>query len=72
MTPKIIFEDDSLMVIEKPAGLTVNRAETTKGEETLRDWVERKLEIGLAPRLGPRGHWKFRRILSDGRELFIG
>jgi len=43
VTPKIIFEDDSLMVIEKPAGLTVNRAETTKGEETLQDWVEKEI-----------------------------
>lgn len=41
MTPKIIFEDDSLLVIDKPAGLVVNRAETQKGE-TLEDWAAKR------------------------------
>jgi 23S rRNA pseudouridine1911/1915/1917 synthase len=40
--PQIIFEDDFLLVIDKPAGMVVNRAETTKNEETIQDWIERK------------------------------
>lgn len=38
--PQIIFEDEALLVIAKPPGLVVNRAETV-GEQTLQDWVER-------------------------------
>lgn len=36
----IIFEDNDLLVINKPAGITVNRAETTKHETTVQDWAE--------------------------------
>ncbi len=42
MTPKIVFEDQSLLVVEKPSGLVVNRAETQK-EETLEDWAAGKV-----------------------------
>lgn len=45
MEPKIIFEDDTLLIIDKPFGMTVNRAETTVGEETVQDWVEDYLKI---------------------------
>jgi 23S rRNA pseudouridine1911/1915/1917 synthase len=48
LTPQIIFEDDSLMVIEKPAGLTVNRSETTKNEETVQSWIEKNFDFPLA------------------------
>ena len=41
----ILFEDDDLIVIDKPAGVTVNRAETTKHEATIQDWAEEKLGI---------------------------
>ncbi|MBI2036637.1 RluA family pseudouridine synthase [Candidatus Microgenomates bacterium] len=36
----VIYEDDELLVIDKPSGVTVNRADTTKGERTVQDWVE--------------------------------
>jgi 23S rRNA pseudouridine1911/1915/1917 synthase len=45
MDISIIFEDDSLLVVDKPAGVTVNRAETTKNEETIQDWSEKYLGI---------------------------
>jgi len=48
LTPQIIFEDDSLMVIEKPAGLTVNRSETIKNEETVQSWIEKNFDFPLA------------------------
>jgi 23S rRNA pseudouridine1911/1915/1917 synthase len=38
--PKIIYQDDDVLVLDKPAGLIVNRAETTKGEKTIQDWLE--------------------------------
>jgi 23S rRNA pseudouridine1911/1915/1917 synthase len=40
----IIFENEDLLVINKPAGVVVNRAESAKGE-TVQDWIERKFEI---------------------------
>jgi len=43
-TPTVIFEDDQLLVLAKPAGMVVNRAETV-AELTLQDWVEKYLEI---------------------------
>lgn len=45
MTPKIIFEDEALLVIEKPSGLVVNRAETTSRIETLQDWIDTRYKI---------------------------
>ncbi len=41
---KIIFEDEDLLVLDKPAGITVNRSETTK-EPTIQDWTDEKLQI---------------------------
>ncbi len=41
----IIYEDEDVLVIDKPAGIIVNRADTTKGEVTVQDWAEEKLKI---------------------------
>ena len=38
---KIIYEDDDVLVLDKPAGITVNRSDTTIGEETVQDFVEK-------------------------------
>jgi 23S rRNA pseudouridine1911/1915/1917 synthase len=43
--PQIIFEDEHILVINKPSGMTVNRSETTRSEYTLQDWVEEYLGI---------------------------
>jgi 23S rRNA pseudouridine1911/1915/1917 synthase len=51
MKPKIIFEDDELLVLDKPAGIVVNRSDTTKGEMTLQDFVEEYLKL---PKVAPR------------------
>lgn len=45
MNIAILFEDDDLLIIDKPAGITVNRAETTRNEITVQDWAEDKLKI---------------------------
>lgn len=39
--PKIVFEDKTILILEKPAGLVVNRAKSVKGE-TLQDWIEKR------------------------------
>jgi 23S rRNA pseudouridine1911/1915/1917 synthase len=45
MEAKIIFEDKDLLVLDKPAGMIVNRSDTTKGEITLQDFVEKHLNL---------------------------
>jgi 23S rRNA pseudouridine1911/1915/1917 synthase len=45
MEPKIIFEDNELLVLDKPAGMIVNRSDTAKKDLTLQDWVEKHLKI---------------------------
>lgn len=37
---KILFEDEYMLVLDKPAGWVVNRAESVEGE-TVQDWVEK-------------------------------
>lgn len=43
--PTIIFEDADILIVNKSAGMTVNRADTTTGEETMQDWIERYLRL---------------------------
>jgi 23S rRNA pseudouridine1911/1915/1917 synthase len=42
--PRTIFEDDSLLVIDKPAGMVVNKAQTVT-EETVQEWFGKKYGI---------------------------
>src|SRR5581483_12431665 len=49
MEPQVIFEDDDILVINKPAGMTVNKADTTRNEKTLQEWVEEYLHLPPAP-----------------------
>src|SRR5436189_4659666 len=44
MNIPILYEDNDLLVVDKPAGITVNRAETTKHEVTVQDWAEEKFK----------------------------
>lgn len=41
---KIIFEDQEFMVLDKPSGITVNKADTTKDELTVQDFLEEKFK----------------------------
>lgn len=41
--PKIIFEDSDILVIDKPAGFIVNRADTTVYQSTVQEWVESRI-----------------------------
>mgnify|MGYP001338135677 CR=1 FL=1 len=43
----ILFEDETLLVINKPPGIVVNRAESVKGE-TITDWAQRYLALPSA------------------------
>ena len=46
MHPIIVFEDQDILVVDKPAGMVVNRADTTKNIFTLQEWVEQRTENG--------------------------
>ncbi len=47
LLPKIVFEDQHLLVINKPSGLVVNRAKTVKGR-TLQDWLEESVKCQVS------------------------
>ena len=48
MEPKIIYQDKDLLVLSKPAGMVVNRSQTTKNKITLEDWLgKERLGKGL-------------------------
>lgn len=47
----ILYEDDSLLVINKPPSVVVNRAESVKGQ-TVQDWVEKTYRIFIENRAG--------------------
>ncbi len=40
----VLYEDDDLIVIDKPPGLVVNKAHSVQGP-TVQDWVEKKINI---------------------------
>lgn len=40
----IVYEDKDILVINKPAGITVNKSETTKGD-TIQDYLEHTYDI---------------------------
>lgn len=44
LIPKIIFQDNDILVIDKPSGLVVNRAESVRSA-TLQDWIEENFKF---------------------------
>src|SRR4030042_4863652 len=61
MDPKIIYEDESFFVVDKPAGFITNDADTATSQPPLQTWVrenfdyplkgERELRDGIVHRL---------------------
>lgn len=54
MDMKIIFEDKDILLLNKPSGVVVNRANTTK-QPTIQDWLEKYLKLedeGIGGRAG--------------------
>lgn len=43
--PKIVYEDQDILVIDKPAGLIVNKADTTRHVLTVQDWIDNKFKV---------------------------
>ncbi|OGH11371.1 MAG: hypothetical protein A3B38_00905 [Candidatus Levybacteria bacterium RIFCSPLOWO2_01_FULL_36_13] len=48
MNLKIIYEDESILIIDKPSGITVNRSDTTVGQYTVQDFVNDKYPLFLS------------------------
>lgn len=48
MEPKIIYQDDSLFVIDKPAGWIVNEASTVKNQPTIQSWLNRNFQFPIS------------------------
>lgn len=48
MGPKIIFEDDSLFVIDKPSGWITNSASTTTDQPVLQKWLEENFHYPIS------------------------
>ncbi len=44
-SPTVIFEDVDIMVVDKPAGMVVNRADSAQYVKTLQEWIEEKLKV---------------------------
>jgi 23S rRNA pseudouridine1911/1915/1917 synthase len=44
--PQVLYEDEFLLVLNKPAGWVVNRSQTVK-KETLQDWLERNFQFSI-------------------------
>lgn len=48
MNPTIVYEDESFMVVDKPAGWITNSAITTKGQPVLQDWVAENFQFPIS------------------------
>ncbi len=48
MMPGVIFEDDSILIIDKPAGMVVNDAATTAGDLTVQKWFRERYKLDLS------------------------
>jgi 23S rRNA pseudouridine1911/1915/1917 synthase len=59
LTFDVIFEDDFLLAINKPAGVVVNRAATVE-EPTVQDWIKAKLgeEQGIEEIINQPDEWQ--------------
>lgn len=55
--PELLFEDENYLVFNKPSGVIVNKADTSKGEITLQEYVEShfKLEKEIGTEFSNRG-----------------
>lgn len=44
ISPQIIFENDELLILDKPSGWVVNDSETTRNIETLQSWIKKNIK----------------------------
>ena len=63
----IIYEDQDILVIDKPSGITVNKSDTTKEEETVQDFAQKYLKITKGAEVA---HKNFR-VRNARQKLFV-
>ncbi|OGM21083.1 hypothetical protein A2714_02010 [Candidatus Woesebacteria bacterium RIFCSPHIGHO2_01_FULL_38_9] len=51
MEPKIIFEDDSILILDKPAGWIVNESETVGKNPVIQSWIKENFNFQIAKAL---------------------
>lgn len=49
MIPEIIYKDENFIAINKPAGMIVNNADTSRSEYTLQNFIEENYSLNGAP-----------------------
>jgi 23S rRNA pseudouridine1911/1915/1917 synthase len=69
----ILFEDDDLCVIHKPAGVVTNTSESHRGSTTVQAWFEEHLQPSISS-IGPNTEWQpmlelFYQHHTDEREI---
>jgi 23S rRNA pseudouridine1911/1915/1917 synthase len=42
MEPKVIFEDEQLLILDKPSGWVVNESQTTKHQKVIQRWLTKR------------------------------
>lgn len=47
IVPQILHEDNSLLVLDKPASWIVNQAKTTRGQKTVEEWLKENFSYPL-------------------------
>ena len=45
--PKIIFEDENILVLEKPSGWITDSANTTKNQPVIQEWIAENLQFSI-------------------------
>lgn len=53
--PGIIYEDNDIIIINKPAGMIVNNVDTAADNFTVQQWAEEKLKVGDGSEFLERG-----------------
>lgn len=48
MNPEIVFEDDNILVLNKPAGWITTKAPSTKGQPVLETWLAKNFNYSIA------------------------
>ena len=68
---KIIYEDNDILILDKPSGVIVNNSDTTKGEYTIQDYILDKFQIPASRQGGQNSKLTRRIIFIKERELYI-
>jgi 23S rRNA pseudouridine1911/1915/1917 synthase len=70
--PKIIYQDGSLLILNKPPFWIVNRAKTTKGKMTIQDWLEKNFDFETIEKGGLRAGIAHRLDKNTSGILLVG